>query len=292
MEQEEIDDIRGKIEGIVMKKKIKINFSDFWGGYNKTDNYFYNLLKDEFEIEISDRPDFLFYSIFGNNHQNYSCKKIFYTGENIPPQLGYCDYSFSFDYLDDPRNYRLPHYLLYDGYYELVNPKVIDESLVKRKFCNFVASNGNCQERNWFVQELSKYKKVDCGGRWMNNIGYAVDDKRKFQSEYKFSIAFENNAYRPEQIGYTTEKIMEPMTVKSIPLYWGNPKIDLEFNTKSFINYYDFSNFQDMIEYIIKLDNDDSMYLEVLGKSWFDGGTIPENNKVENIKSFLYNIFT
>ena len=26
------------------KKKIKINFSDFWGGFNRTDNYFYNLL--------------------------------------------------------------------------------------------------------------------------------------------------------------------------------------------------------------------------------------------------------
>ena len=25
-----------------MKKNIKIDFSDFWGGYNKTDNYFYN----------------------------------------------------------------------------------------------------------------------------------------------------------------------------------------------------------------------------------------------------------
>ena len=34
----------------------------------------------------------------------------------------------------------------------------------------------------------------------INNIGYAVTDKRKFQAEYKFSVAFENNAYRPQQI--------------------------------------------------------------------------------------------
>jgi hypothetical protein len=33
-------------------KKIKINFTDFWGGFDKTNKYFYNLLKDEFEIEI------------------------------------------------------------------------------------------------------------------------------------------------------------------------------------------------------------------------------------------------
>jgi hypothetical protein len=274
-----------------MKKKIKIDFSDFWGGFDKTDNYFYNLLKEEFEIEISSQPDYLFFSIFGNSHQNYKCVKIFYTGENIAPPLGYCQYSFSFDYLDDSRNYRLPHYLLYDGYYELQRPKLIEESTANRKFCNFVASNGNCQERNQFVVELSKYKKVDCGGRFMNNIGYAVTDKRKFQSEYKFSIAFENNAYRPQQIGYTTEKIMEPMTVNSIPLYWGNPKIDLEFNTKSFVNFYDFGDLKKMIEYIIDLDNNTHKYLDVLRTPWFENNIIPDTNKIDNIKSFLYKIF-
>jgi len=274
-----------------MKRKIKIDFSDFWGGFDKTNNYFYNLLKEEFDIEISSNPDYLFFSIFGNSHQNYKCIKIFYTGENIAPPLGYCQYSFSFDYLNDSRNYRLPHYLLYDGYYELARPKIIEDSLANRKFCNFVASNGNCQERNQFVIELSKYKKVDSGGRWMNNIGYAVSDKRKFQSEYKFSIAFENNAYRPQFPGYTTEKIMEPMTVNSVPIYWGNPLINNEFNTKSFVNFYDFGDFNKMIEYIINLDKNSDKYLEVLKTPWFVDNIIPEDNKNENIKSFLYKIF-
>jgi len=274
-----------------MKKKIKIDFSDFWGGFNKTDNYFYNLLKEEFDVEISNNPDYLFFSVFGKNHQSYRCNKIFYTGENVEPPLGYCQWSFSFDYLNDSRNYRLPHYLLYDGYYELVRPKIIDESFAKRKFCNFVSSNGNCSERNTFVQQLSKYKKVDSGGRWMNNIGYAVDDKLKFQSEYKFSIAFENNAYRSQHPGYTTEKIMQPMTVNSIPVYWGNPLIYKEFNTKSFINFYDFGYTGNMIEYIIELDNNDNKYLEMLKTDWLPGNIIPEENKIENIKSFLYKIF-
>lgn len=274
-----------------MKKRIKLDFSDFWGGFNKTDNYFYNLLKEEFEVEISSNPDFLIFSVFGNTHQRYNCKKIFYTGENVAPPLGYCHYSFSFDYLNDSRNYRLPHYLLYDGYYELIRPKIIDESFAKRKFCNFIVSNGNCEERNSFFQKLSKYKKVDSGGRWMNNIGNPVSDKLKFQSEYKFSIAFENNAYRPQHPGYTTEKIMQPMSVNSIPIYWGNPIIDKEFNTKSFVNYYDFNNFDDVIDFVIELDNNDDKYLEMLKTPWFVDNIIPETNKIENIKSFLYKIF-
>ena len=274
-----------------MKTKIKIDFSDFWGGFDKNNNYFYNILKEEFDIEISDSPDFLFFSIFGNRHLNYKCKKIFYTGENIAPPLHYCDYSFSFDYLNDERNYRLPHYLLYDGYYELQRPKIIDDSLAKRKFCNFVVSNSGCQERNSFYSELSKYKKVDSGGRFANNIGGSVDNKVKFQSNYKFSIAFENNAYRPQHPGYTTEKIMEPMTVNSIPIYWGNPEIGREFNTKSFINVYDFESIDDVIDYIIELDKDDNKYLKLLNQPWFNEYNIPESNKIENIKSFLYKIF-
>jgi len=274
-----------------MMRKIKINFSDFWGGFDKTNNYFYNLLKEEFDVEISNNPDYLFFSVFGNQHQNYNCVKIFYTGENVAPSLGYCDWSFSFDYLDDVRNYRLPHYLLYDGYYELVRSKIIDESMSNRKFCNFVASNGNCKERNDFVTELSKYKKVDSGGRWMNNIGYAVSDKRKFQSEYKFSIAFENNAYRPGYEWYITEKIMEPMTVNSIPIYKGGSKVSEDFNSKSFVNCHDFLNLYDAIEYIIELDKNIDKYMEMLNQPWFLGYNIPENNKLENIKSFLYKIF-
>ena len=274
-----------------MKNKIKIDFSDFWGGFDKTNNYFYNLLKEEFDVIITDNPDYLFFSVFGSKHLQYKRKKIFYTGENVAPPLHYCDYSFSFDYLDDNRNYRLPHYLLYDGYYDLQRPKIIDESLANRNFCNFIVSNGACQERNQFYNELSKYKKVDSGGRFANNIGYAVDNKVKFQSEYKFSIAFENNAYRPQFPGYTTEKIMEPMTVNSIPIYWGNPEIAKEFNTKSFINLHDFDSVDDVIDYIIELDKNNEKYLNLLNQPWFNNYKIPENNKIENIKSFLYKIF-
>lgn len=274
-----------------MKKKIKINFSDFWGGFNRTDNYFYNLLKENFDVEISNNPDYLFFSLFGNQHQQLNCKKIFYTGENIAPPLDYCDYSFSFDYLDDNRNYRLPHYLLYDGYYDLQNLKSIEKNLAKRKFCNFVVSNGNCDKRNSFFTKLSKYRKVDSGGRFMNNVGGPVQNKRQFQSEYKFTISFENNAYRPEHPGYTTEKIMEPMTVNSMPIYWGNPLIGKEFNTKSFVNYYDFNSEDDLIGYIIELDKNDDKYLDKLNQPWFNSYNIPENNKIENIKSFLYKIF-
>lgn len=53
------------------------------------------------------------------------------------------------------------------------------ERLLERKFCSFVVSNGfNCdKEREIFFKLLNTYKKIDSGGRFLNNIGYRVYDK-------------------------------------------------------------------------------------------------------------------
>ena len=271
-------------------KKIKVNFVDFWPGFNATDNYFYNLLKKNFCVEISDKPDYLFFSVFGSENNLYSCIKIYFSGENIGPDFNKCDYSMCYDFLEDTRHLRLPLYILYDGYYNLIN-KNVSESLFNRKFCNFVYSNINCQTRNSFFQKLSSYKKVDSGGRCLNNIGYFVADKLFFQSNYKFSISFENEAYRTNRDGYTTEKIMQPMLVNSIPIYWGNTLIFKDFNTKSFINYHDFKSEDDVIEHIILLDNNEEEYMNTLSEPWLNGNAVPEDLKEENIVKFLYKIF-
>jgi hypothetical protein len=80
------------------------------------------------------------------------------------------------------------------------------------------------------------------------------------------------------------------MTVNSIPLYWGNPLVNREFNTQSFVNFYDFHSKEDMIDHIIELDKNNEKYLELLKKPWLSGSSIPKENKIENIK-FLFKIF-
>lgn len=262
-----------------MKKKIKLAFSDFWVGFEYNpqtfkqnfDNVFYRILSERFDIEISDNPDFLIFSVFGNNHLNYKCKKILYTGENIRPDFSKCDYSISFDYLNDNRNLRFPlsAITLYENDIRDNFEKNIDYERIKTEkinFCNFIFSNPNAQLRNILFQELSKYKKVDAGGRAFNNIGYLVGDKLKFQSQYKFSIAFENSEFP----GYTTEKIVHPKLVNSIPIYWGNPVVDRDWNVKSFINAYSFSNITHLVEFIKEVDTNDDMYFNILKESHFN----------------------
>ena len=83
-------------------------------------------------------------------------------------------------------------------------------------------------------EELNKYKRVDSGGRYLNNIGRpeGVRDKFAFQSEHKFSLTFENSAH----LGYTTEKLLQGFSAGTIPIYWGDPAVENCFNPKAFIN--------------------------------------------------------
>ena len=118
------------------KQCIRVFFVDFWPGFSLTDNVFVNLLKPIYDVQISDNPDFLFYSVFGTLHKKYRCLKIFYTGECVPPNFEECDYAFTFEYLDDPRHYRLPIYAFYD-LDALTAPKLGIENLraIKTEFC-------------------------------------------------------------------------------------------------------------------------------------------------------------
>lgn len=158
------------------KKTIKINFCDWFSDFDKDDNFIINILKKYYEIKISEKPDFLFYSCFGADHLNYAdCVKIFYTGENVLPNFNECDYGISFDYINfGDRHFRKGPWLPR----EICDRSMITDDMAKRKFCNFIYSNTNSGEgallRQRFCQELMKYKHVDCPGRVLNNM--SADD--------------------------------------------------------------------------------------------------------------------
>ncbi len=69
-------------------------------------------------------------------------------------------------------------------------------------------------------------------------------------------MSFENNDQYNGCIGYTTEKIYEPFMSMSIPIYWGNIKINEDFNEGSFINWNHYGSDEKTIERIIEIDND------------------------------------
>lgn len=270
-------------------KTIKIFFTDFWSEFDKENNFITNTLRDSYNIIVDAvNPDYLFYSYFGFNHFNYpSAIKIYFTGENDVPDFNLCDYAMGpFHISFEDRYYHLPLYQISNGYKDIFSKSLIPEKLLNRKFCNFIYSNGQLADpiRTEFFHKLSEYKKVDSGGRYLNNIDRAIEDKIQFISEYKFTIAFENCSLS----GYTTEKLIDPMRVNSLPIYWGNPTVEKDFNADSFIFVNNYGSLEEAINEVIYLDNNDEAYLEKMDQPWINSFT--EKNWEDNFLVFLSQI--
>ncbi len=270
-------------------KEIKIKFVDFWKGFDEKNNTIVDILKTKYNVVFDENPDYIFYTFPGNEHIKYKCIRIFFTGECIVPDFTNCDYAIGFDHINFGDRYiRVPLYTIFQYLKDYQTAQTIRSSkdrnlLSQKEFCSFVVSNGFGQkERKEFFELLSKYKKVDSGGKYLNNIGYRVEDKNQFQSKHKFCIAFENTVYP----GYTTEKLIQAFAVDTLPIYYGNPKIDEEFNDKAFINCHKFDNFEDVVKEVIRLDNDDKAYLEMMSQPI--GG---KTDYIEDLTAFLFNIF-
>ena len=144
----------------------------------------------------------------------------------------------------------------------------------KTKFCNFVYSNSffpGTEVRINFCKKLMKHRHVDCAGGVLNNMPSAPDrflprglrgrrNKLDFIAHHKFTIAFENSS----RSHYISEKIFHPLSVGSIPIYWGCPEIAQYLNPASFINCHDFPSFDDVIDEVLKIESDQRLYKSYL----------------------------
>ena len=222
------------------KTTIKIYFVD---SYLYVKNNLINILQKKFNIIITpENPDYLIYDVFGCQHLDdkfYNSTKIAFLTENEIPDFNTDDYAIShshINYLD--RNFIYPFYFF--NITDFVKEKdiikarknTLSTSLKKKKFCAAVISNDWFTDffRNKFIDELNKYKEIDMGGKYKNNIG-VIKDKINFLSSYKFSIAMENT----EGDGYISEKIIDSFIAGTIPIYYGGHMIDEYINPKSFI---------------------------------------------------------
>ncbi len=273
-------------------KKIKINFTDFWEDYDKENNIITRLLRERYDVEITDQPEYLIYGCFDFTHLAFDGVKIFYTGEDISPDFNFCDYALGFDRITfGDRYFRFPNFLSRTDDLAAAEQKHLftEEDLARKtKFCNFVYSNSRASKiRTEFFESLSQYKPVDSGGRILNNIGGPVENKIEFQKDYKFTIAFENDS-SPD---YTTEKLLDAFAAKTIPIYWGNPNVAMDFNPKSFINCHEYDSFDAVIERVKEIDSDPDLYRAILAEPIFAGGERPQALTLEAFRAFLYHIF-
>jgi hypothetical protein len=147
----------------------------------------------------------------------------------------------------------------------------------KKYFCAYLYSY-DVPYRVEIFHAVSKYKAVSSLGKSCNNIEetcrniynleYTYNDLAVIKyTDYKFVLALENGI----DVGYLTEKLINPILANSIPIYAGPNDIFDIINKKRIIYIYDFENFDKLNEYIEKIDNNDYLYNLILSENIFTG---------------------
>jgi hypothetical protein len=151
----------------------------------------------------------------------------------------------------------------------------IDQSLKKFKistlvgFKNWVPGHKLRQELYYRQKELSDFPltiyRSNHGMQLqdiLNNLLLLNNDKFNLFKEFQFSIVIENS----QQANYFTEKLVDCLITKTIPIYWGCPNISEYFDTTGWII---FSDLNDLKHKLLLLDNTYySKYTEVINKNY------------------------
>ena len=298
---------------------LKINFVDYWPGYDKRNNYFYHLLSTQYNVIIDEEdPDLLFFSVDYSNvgernkYKNHRCKKIFYTGESVPANfdsedsiriknhqanysIGKCDYAFTFDFSGDERHYRLPLWVLCIDWFDkggygnpefILKPDLIEKndfiSSEKNKFCAMIFNNPT-KERVETYNLFSTYKKVEGFGHPFGNWSNGEIKKYNNLKNYKFSVCYENRLYS----GYYTEKLFHAKTAGNIPIYYCDDEVSNDFNEKCFINLNNYESLESLFEHIKEVDQDDDLYNSYLREPLFKDNLIKKEFLPKSILQFI-----
>lgn len=239
--------------------------------------------------------------------------KISYAREYMQTRMGECDFGMGWQYPDEiksPRYIRFPNYTFNGAGIDLIKPPNYNAAEIfkkKKKFCAFVYWHA-VPTRNRFFERLSKYKRVDSPGPCLNNAppigGHKTPmesrltatfypEKVAYLQDYKFVIAFENRV----AVGYTSEKIYNAMQANCIPIYYGNPMVQRDFNAQSFINGngpgYKNENyvFDYLMQQIVELDKNDDLYIKMLQQPWYPANKCTPYTDPNNLLAFFTQVF-
>ena len=255
-----------------LKPILHIKYINKWPGFKHGDlEMLSEILEEKYNlmpVKFGNDYDIIIDGFFGSTQiKNDKAIKIFYVGEAFEPDTRKYDLSIGFGY-NDAKNYvRIPLSYMVKGYMtKNITTKFSRESKCnpnKAYFTCFLNSNGNSKidgvaARDRLFHRLSLYKRVESGGKHLNNINKPVKNTIEWLSNCKFVIAYENQTFP----GYITEKPYQAYLAGAVPLYYGDRSALQDINKNAVIYAGDFNSEEELVNYIIKVDNDDKLYCD------------------------------
>ena len=270
---------------------LRVAFCDMWDEFKPKYNFFMYLLAWVGKLNnirvVNDQnsPNVVFFGPLskGTEARYPNIPKVYFTGENAPPNT-HADTFLNLGYQYAPKDdyIRLPLWILEINWFganvdKIVNPRPVNladclasnpTTLASRsKFCAFVATNPSNQNRNAAFSVLNQWRHVDSGGRLFCNLptgpipaglggGGGELAKIEFYKNYKFVLTFENSSAP----GYTTEKLFHAKVAGAVPIYWGDPFVDRDFDPSGYINANQASSAQDLIQLVAKVADDEDTW--------------------------------
>lgn len=208
-----------------------VKYRGIWCGLKKLP--FFDMVIDKYSVDV--KKNVVIYSCMGfNQREAFSGAdiKIYITGEPIMSHpsadvvIGFVETGGKFIKLRNHEFNRLTRFGLDYPVYRTLDSRWTYRE--KSKFCCFIVRNPRCWQRNNMFELMSQYKHVDSLGGYRRNsnlldgIKHSCEEYYQVISEYKFAIVFENCSKEH----YLTEKIYNCLMAGTVPIYWGDPKVN------------------------------------------------------------------
>ena len=234
---------------------------------------FWEMLIDELPLELDEEnPEIV---IFGSNTENeyLDCTdalRLFLTSKCELPDFNLIDYAFGHKDLSlDDRHFQLPGYFFSQWFDSLLTGTGASRRVERTRFCSYnFGDAGDHPVREKLFHRLSDYKFVHAHGAHLNNaepLERTSQEKGWHDAlcsvldQYKFAIVCEDVS----SPGYTSARVVEALACGTIPIYWGNPLIEREFNPERLINLHCYDSIDSAVARIIEIDSSDTLFQHI-----------------------------
>ena len=240
---------------------------ELWG--KKVIEYLIRRLYSDINIVYKNNNDcnFIICSHFERNNPYWNCeqkKYMYWSGESYVPKTNENEIKsiYLLTFIVDKQNFlHIPYFLYSPHLYK--QRKYINNK--REYFLGYCSSNKVVEREKIFNLFVNKKGIEICHSYGKCYGDYPETSKRKISnswhgdniidkySKYQFVIAMENIC----KDGYITEKIINAFYSGAIPIYWGCNSVNKYFNEKAFININNFNSFDDCVDYVINLTDED-----------------------------------